>query len=219
MKPKNLFISSIALLTFGTGQIYAATSVNCSGCVNTRDIANAAVTSTKIKNSAVTSSKIAKNAVTEDKLSKALRNTIDAYESRIANLEQQIAKGNYLENRPYQFVGFTRNQTAYSTRYADGVEACIQEFGSSATKATTKEMFEAIDTGQFNKSTDNNHYSVAPTEAILVGESFMDRYANILRNPESGICFRPVGIFVECDATVRVACSQRLFFEWRRVRD
>ena len=61
------FLIGIALLGLGA-QVLAQDDVNCSGCVDTGDIASQAVTTGRIANQAVTRSKIAPEAVTTPKI-------------------------------------------------------------------------------------------------------------------------------------------------------
>ena len=104
-------MAPIALLGLGA-QVHAqATDVNCSGCVDTNDIAFQAVTTGKIQPKAVTSGKIASSAVTKfkikrnavvtskikdgavtlSKISPELASSIDANSMSVTDLESDTA--------------------------------------------------------------------------------------------------------------------------------
>jgi hypothetical protein len=70
-------IALIALLGLGA-DVYAqaASDVDCTGCVDTRDIDTGAVSTGKIKNGAVTTGRIKNGAVTKNKVAPELKNAI-----------------------------------------------------------------------------------------------------------------------------------------------
>lgn len=74
-----LIVSALSVLPMLSGIAIAqtATSLVCTGCVNSEDIADGTVKSNDLSNNAVTTTKIKNNTVSFNKLSTGVRNSLD----------------------------------------------------------------------------------------------------------------------------------------------
>ena len=128
------FLVGITMMVLGAEAHAQANDVDCSKCVDTKDIGFQAVTTGKIAKQAVTASKIGPGAVstgkirdgavTADKLSPGLLSGLAAPST-------------------FRFVGFSTGLVDGSAGFFGMAAVCQADFGPNSRLATTKEIVES----------------------------------------------------------------------------